>query len=94
MQAELTCAQPIAGAKQTTHLESNLDDVGLVNGKLPVALGPQQIKTFRLLLRLNFRLTRARALHDSSAVLNWFNTRVIGWVCARSSRLRHALAAF
>jgi alpha-mannosidase len=50
VQGALTCAQPIAGAKQTTHLETDLADVGLVNGTLPVALAPQQIKTFRLVL--------------------------------------------
>ncbi|MGH9341264.1 MAG: glycosyl hydrolase-related protein [Acidobacteriota bacterium] len=50
VQGELICAQPIAGAKQTTHIETDLEEVGLVNGRLPVALTPQQIKTFRLML--------------------------------------------
>jgi alpha-mannosidase len=50
VQCELECAPPVARATQTTHLETNLDAVGLVNGTLPVALAAQQIKTFRLLL--------------------------------------------
>ncbi|MGH7947390.1 MAG: glycosyl hydrolase-related protein, partial [Opitutaceae bacterium] len=50
VQAELACAQPVASAKQTTHLETDLDNIELINGKLPVTLAPQQIKTFRIML--------------------------------------------
>ncbi len=50
VQCELECARPVARAKQTTHLETDLADVSLANGKLPVPLATQQIKTFRLTL--------------------------------------------
>jgi len=50
VQCELAFARPVATAKQTTHIETDLNDVELANGKLPVTLAPQQIKTFRLSL--------------------------------------------
>ncbi len=41
-------ARPLAQARQTTHIETDLEPVRLIEGKLPVALAPQQMKTFRL----------------------------------------------
>jgi len=59
VQCELEFARSVAGATQTTHIETDLDAVRLVNGKLPVALAPQQIKTYRL------NLTRGGNLHET-----------------------------
>ncbi|MGH8693667.1 MAG: hypothetical protein ACREVM_05485 [Burkholderiales bacterium] len=41
-------ARPLAQARQTTHIETDLEPVRLADGKLPVALTAQQMKTFRL----------------------------------------------
>jgi len=40
---------PLASARQTTHLETDLGDVVLADDGLPFHLAPQQLKTFRLL---------------------------------------------
>lgn len=44
----LEFARPLTQAKRASHLETDLEEVRLTDGKLPVALAAQQIKTFRL----------------------------------------------
>ncbi len=44
----LEIAWPVSRARQTTHIETDLEEVGLMDGALPVALTAQQMKTFRL----------------------------------------------
>ncbi|MGH7959319.1 MAG: glycoside hydrolase, partial [Opitutaceae bacterium] len=41
-------AHPLGQARQTTHIETDLEPVRLADGKVPVSLAAQQMKTFRL----------------------------------------------
>jgi alpha-mannosidase len=46
----LNLPQPIAAAKQTSHVETDIADANLQNGALSASLGTQQMATWRLLL--------------------------------------------
>ncbi len=50
VEGALEFARPLARAMQTTHIETDIEEARLTNGKLAVPLRAQQMKTFRVWL--------------------------------------------
>ncbi len=55
VQGEVEFGYPVRQAMRTTHLETDLSEVRLTDGQLPVSLAAQQLQTYRLTLeRMNY----------------------------------------
>ena len=48
VQGEIELGRPVRRAQRATHVETDLDEVRLTDGKLPVSLAAQQLQTYRL----------------------------------------------
>jgi len=47
VQTEIEFVRPVRRVQRTTHIETDLSDVHLVNGKLPISFSAQQMQTYR-----------------------------------------------
>jgi alpha-mannosidase len=48
VQAEIELGRPVRRVQRATHVETDLDDVPVTEGKFSVSLAAQQLQTYRL----------------------------------------------